>query len=102
MKSRLLIVTSVAYPVFLFSLGFYCFFFVPADVGYAPNPQETFFFQLTTLGPISTIVFFVTIGLVYWLKSKKIKKLIIIIPFLISLTVLFSLLIGILPRGANA
>lgn len=102
MKIRLLIIASVLYPAFLFSLGIYGFFFISTDVNYAPNPQETFFFQLTTLGSISVMIFFVAIGLIYWLKNEKAKKLIIIIPFLISLIVLFSLLIGILPRGALA
>lgn len=102
MKTKLLIIASVVYPAFLFSLGIYGFFFVPTDVTYAPNTQEVFFFNLTTLGSISTMIFFVAIGLIYWLKSEKTKKIIILIPFLISLLILFVLLIGILPRGANA
>jgi len=99
---KFLLIASIVYPAFLFSLGFYGFFFVPTDVNYAPNPQETFFFQLTTLGSISVMIFFILIGLVYWYKSENTKKFIIVIPFFISMMILFSLWVRILPLGANA
>ncbi len=101
-NNKALLIASVAYPAFLLLTGVYGFLFVTTDVGYAPNPQETFFFQLTTLGSMSAIVFFAVVGMVYWAKNKNPKKSITAIPFVMLLIVLLSLMSGILPRGANA
>lgn len=102
MKTRILLIISIIYPVFLITIGIYGFFFVPTNVDIAPNPQEVLFFQLTTLGSISTMIFFIVIGIAYRVKNKKAKKSIMTIPFLISTSIFLSLLIGILPKGANA
>ena len=102
MRTKILLIISVAYPAFLISIGIYGVFFVPTDVGYAPNPPETLFFQLTTLGSISAMILFVAIGIGYWVRNKNAKKSVMTIPFLISALIFLSLLSGILPKGANA
>jgi len=101
-NNKILLITSIAYHVFLLVIGVLGFYFVPQNVGYAPSPQESFFFTLTILGSMSTMVFFIVIGMIYWINNQKPKKIITTIPFILFFVILFSLLIGVLPRGANA
>jgi len=101
-NNKILLIASVTYPVFLLVLGVYGFYFVPYDVGYAPSPQESFFFVLTVLGSMSVMIFFIVIGMIYWINNQKPKRIITAIPFALFLVILSSLLMGVLPRGANA
>ena len=101
-NNKILLMTSIAYPVFLLAMGMYGLYFVPDDVGYAPSPQESFFFNLTVLGSMSVMIFFIVIGMIYWINNQKPKKIITAIPFGLFFVVLISLLTGILPKGANA
>lgn len=101
-NNKIILILSALYPCFLLTLGVYGFYFISSDAGYAPNPQESYFFALTVVGSISVMIFFVVMGMIYWANNQKPKRVITAIPFALFLVILFSLLTGILPKGANA
>jgi hypothetical protein len=47
------------------------------------------------------MIFFIVMGMIYWANNQKPKRVITAIPFVLFLVILFSLLTGVLPRGAN-
>lgn len=101
-NNRILLIASVAYPALLISAGMYGFYYIQHDVGYAPSPQESFFFKLTILGSMSSMILFVLIGTLYWAGNQKPKKPLTAVPFVLLFVILFLLLSGVLPKGANA
>jgi len=101
-NNKIILILSALYPSFLLILGVYGFYFVPRDADYALSPQESYFFALTVVGSISVMIFFVVMGMIYWANNQKPKRVITAIPFALFLVILFVLLTGILPKGANA
>jgi hypothetical protein len=100
-NNKIVLILSASYPAFLLILGFYGFYFVPSDASYAPSSQESYFFALTVVGSVSVMIFFIVMGMIYWANNQKPKRVITAIPFVLFLVILFSLLTGVLPRGAN-
>jgi len=99
--NKILFIISISVAAILFSHVMFGEFFLIDDRSVAPSPNESFFFSLSIWGSFFVIFSFIILGIVYWRKNEHPNKMMILTFFIIALTPLVALLLGILPRGAN-
>ena len=100
--NKILFIVSISIAAFILSQVIYGEFLLVEDLGVAPSANESFFFALSILGSFFITISFFILGIVYWRKNENPNKIILLIFFIIAIVPIISLMIGILPRGAEA
>lgn len=100
--NKILFIASILIAAIIFSQVIYGEFLLIGDSGVAPSANESHFFSLSILGSFFVTISFAVLGIVYWRKNENSNKIIIFTFFIIAIIPVIALMIGLLPRGANA
>jgi magnesium-transporting ATPase (P-type) len=100
--NKVLFIVSILIAAIIFSQVIYGEFFLIGDPGVAPSANESHFFALSILGSFFITISFSVLGIVYWRENERPNKMMVFTFFIIAIIPIIGLMIGVLPRGAEA